>query len=154
MTIYQTTYFLVFPGSVADPICRRHASMCMTLDLVLIRPIQLISFSLWLDLSVSLNSDGVIPTDRSNSLHDHHSKNTKPTKILIYICIYSYAHIPNLKLSSYDSDTTEGIRGGYASAKQNFLPHKLGTTAVIDHEITTRCADAMEPSRCRRTRRG
>jgi hypothetical protein len=30
-------------------------------------------------------------------------------------------HIPNLKLSSYDFDTTEGIRGGYASAKQNFI---------------------------------
>jgi hypothetical protein len=48
----------------------------------------------------------------------------------------------------------EGIRGGYASAKQNFLPHKPGTTIVIDHEITTRRADAAEPSRCRRTRRG
>jgi hypothetical protein len=48
----------------------------------------------------------------------------------------------------------EGIRGGYARAKQNFLPHKSRTTAVIDHEITTRRADAAEPSRCRRTRRG
>jgi hypothetical protein len=30
----------------------------------------------------------------------------------------------------------EGIRGDYGSVKQNFLSHKLGTTAVIDHEIT------------------
>jgi hypothetical protein len=84
----------------------------------------LISFSLWLDLRVSLNSDGGIPTGRSNSLHDHHNKNTKPIKTLIYICISPYAHIPNLKLSSYGSDTTEGIRGGYASAKQKFFPAK------------------------------
>jgi hypothetical protein len=49
--------------------------------------------------------------------------------------------------------TTEGIRGGYASAKQNF-PRKTGTAAVRDHGITTRRADAAEPSRCRRTRRG
>jgi hypothetical protein len=47
----------------------------------------------------------------------------------------------------------EGIRGGYASAKQNF-PRKTGTAAVRDHGITTRRADAAEPSRCRRTRRG
>jgi hypothetical protein len=50
-------------------------------------------------------------------------------------------------------DGPEGIRGGYASAKQNF-PRKTGTTAVRDHGITTRRADAVEPSRCRRTRRG
>jgi hypothetical protein len=94
--------------------------MRLALDLASIRRIQLISFSLWLGLHVSLNSDGGIPTGRSNSLHDHHVKNTKPIKTLIYICISPYAHIPNLKLSSYGSDTTEGIRGGYASAKQNF----------------------------------
>jgi hypothetical protein len=47
----------------------------------------------------------------------------------------------------------EGKRGGYASAKQNF-PRKIGTAAVRDHGITTRRADAAEPSRCRRTRRG
>jgi hypothetical protein len=47
----------------------------------------------------------------------------------------------------------EGIRGGYASAKQNF-PRKIGIAAVRDHGITTRCVDAAEPSRCRRTRRG
>jgi hypothetical protein len=38
---------------------------------------------------------------------------------------------------------SEGIRGGYASAKQNF-PRKTGTTAVRDHGITTRRADAAE----------
>jgi hypothetical protein len=48
---------------------------------------------------------------------------------------------------------SEGKRGGYASAKQNF-PRKTGTAAVRDHGITTRRADAAEPSRCRRTRRG
>jgi hypothetical protein len=48
---------------------------------------------------------------------------------------------------------TEGIRGGYSSAKQNF-PRKTGTAAVRDHGITTRRADAAELSRCRRTRRG
>jgi hypothetical protein len=47
----------------------------------------------------------------------------------------------------------EGIRGGYASAKKKF-PRKTGTAAVRDHGITTRRADAAEPSRCRRTRRG
>jgi hypothetical protein len=47
---------------------------------------------------------------------------------------------------------SEGIRGGYARAKQNF-PRKTGTAAVRDHGITTRRADAAEPSRCRRTRR-
>jgi hypothetical protein len=47
----------------------------------------------------------------------------------------------------------EGKRGGYASAKQNF-PRKTGTAVVRDHGITTRRADAAEPSRCRRTRRG
>jgi hypothetical protein len=47
----------------------------------------------------------------------------------------------------------EGKWGGYASTKQNF-PRKTGTVAVRDHEITTRRADAAEPSRCRRTRRG
>jgi hypothetical protein len=47
----------------------------------------------------------------------------------------------------------EGKRGGYASAKQNF-PRKTGTAAVRDHVITTRRADAAEPSRCRRMRRG
>jgi hypothetical protein len=115
--------------------------MRLVLDLASIRPIQLISFSFWLGLRVSLNSDGGIPTGRSNSLHDHHVKNTKPIKTLIYICISPYAHIPNLKLSSYGSGTIEGIRGGYASAKQNF-PHKTGTAAVRDHRITTRRADA------------
>jgi hypothetical protein len=58
----------------------------------------------------------------------------------ISICTHS-----NLKLSSYDSGTTEGIRGGYASAKQNF-PRKTGTTTVRDHEVATRRADAAEPS--------
>jgi hypothetical protein len=48
---------------------------------------------------------------------------------------------------------SEGKRGGYASAKQNF-PRKTVTAAVRDHGITTRRADAAEPSRCRRTRRG
>jgi hypothetical protein len=48
---------------------------------------------------------------------------------------------------------SEGIRGVYASAKQKF-PRKTGTAAVRDHVITTRRADAAEPSRCRRTRRG
>jgi hypothetical protein len=48
---------------------------------------------------------------------------------------------------------TERKRGGYASAKQNFL-RKTGTAAVRDHGITTRRADAAEPSRCRQTRRG
>jgi hydroxypyruvate reductase 2 len=43
---------------------------------------------------------------------------------------------------------SEGIRGGYASAKQNF-PCKTGIAAVRDHGITTRRADAAEPSRCR-----
>jgi hypothetical protein len=47
----------------------------------------------------------------------------------------------------------EGIRGGYASAKQNF-PRKTGTAAARDHGITTRRADTADPSRCRRTRRG
>jgi hypothetical protein len=47
----------------------------------------------------------------------------------------------------------EGIRGGYASAKQKF-PRKTGIAAVRGHDITTRRADAAEPSRCRRTRRG
>jgi hypothetical protein len=47
----------------------------------------------------------------------------------------------------------EGKRGGYASAKQNFS-RKTGTAAVRDHGITTRRADAAEPSRCRRMRRG
>jgi hypothetical protein len=47
----------------------------------------------------------------------------------------------------------EGIRGGYASAKQNF-PRKTGIAAVRDHGITTRRADAAESSRCRRMRRG
>jgi hypothetical protein len=37
---------------------------------------------------------------------------------------------------------------------KNFLPHKPGTTVVIDHEITTRRAYAAKSSRCRRTRRG
>jgi hypothetical protein len=94
--------------------------MRLALDLASIRPIQLISFSLWLDLRVSLYSDGGIPTGRSNSLHDHHGKNTKPIKTLIYIYISPYAHIPNLKLSSYGSDTTERIRGGYASTNKIF----------------------------------
>jgi hypothetical protein len=120
--------------------------MRLALDLALIRPIQLISFSLCLGLRVSLNSDGGIPTGRSNSLHDHHGKNTKLIKTLIYICISPYAHIPNLKLSSYNSGITEGIRRGYTSAKQNFLPYKPGTTAIIDHEITTGRADAAKPS--------
>jgi hypothetical protein len=47
----------------------------------------------------------------------------------------------------------EGIHGGYASGKQNF-PRKTGTAVVRDHGITTRRADAAEPSRCRQTRRG
>jgi hypothetical protein len=127
--------------------------MRLALDLASIRSIQLIAFSLWLGLRVSLNSDGGIPTGRSNSLHNHHDKNTKLIKTLIYICISPYAHIPNLKLSSYGSDTTEGIWGGYASAKQNF-PRKTRPAAVKDHGITTRRADAAEPSPCRRTRRG
>jgi hypothetical protein len=42
----------------------------------------------------------------------------------------------------------EGIRGGYASTKQNF-PHETGTAAVRDHGITTRRADAAEPPQCR-----
>jgi hypothetical protein len=40
---------------------------------------------------------------------------------------------------------TEGIQGGYASAKQNF-PRKTGTAAVRDHGITTRHVDAAESS--------
>jgi hypothetical protein len=53
----------------------------------------------------------------------------------------------------HSSAIGEGIRGGYASAKQN-PPRKTGTATVRDHGITTRRADAAEPSRCRRTRRG
>jgi hypothetical protein len=41
---------------------------------------------------------------------------------------------------------------GYGEAtlahKQNF-PRKTGTDAIKDHKITTRRADAAEPSRCR-----
>jgi hypothetical protein len=94
--------------------------MQLELDLASIRPIQMFSFSLWLGVCVSLNSDGGIPIGRINSLHDHHGKDMKPIKTSIYICISPYAHILNLKLSSYDSGTTEGLQGGYASAKQNF----------------------------------
>jgi hypothetical protein len=49
------------------------------------------------------------------------ARTRKPIKTSIYICISPYAHIPNLKLSSYSSGTTKEIRGGYASAKQNFM---------------------------------
>jgi hypothetical protein len=42
---------------------------------------------------------------------------------------------------------------GVATLAQNKIC-KTGTAAVTDHVITTRCADAAEPSRCRRTRRG
>jgi hypothetical protein len=133
MTILPNNMFSGFPGPVVDPICRRHAPMRLALDLASIRPIQLISFSLWLGLRVSLNSDGGIPTGRSNSLHDHHGKNTKPIKTLIYICISPYAHIPNLNLSSYGSGTTEGIRGGYASSKQKFFHAKQ---ELLSSEIT------------------
>jgi hypothetical protein len=59
----------------------------------------------------------------------------------------------NLKFSTLSNISAEGKRGGNASAKQNF-PRKTGTAAVRDHGITTRRADAEEPSRCRRTRRG
>jgi hypothetical protein len=47
----------------------------------------------------------------------------------------------------------EGIRGGYASAKQNFFPAKQ---ELLLSEITGLLLDAhaAEPSRCRRTRRG
>jgi hypothetical protein len=153
MTVLPNSMFSGFPGPVADPICRRHASHARGTwpSFDSINPIDL--FSYWLGLRVSLNSDGGIPTGRSNSLHDHHSKNTKPIKTLIYICISPYAHILNLKLSSYGSGTTEGIRGGYVSTNKNF-PCKTGTAAVRDHGITTRRADAAESSRCRRTRRG
>jgi hypothetical protein len=58
-----------------------------------------------------------------------------------------------LKYLRRTKDMFEGKRGGYASAKQKF-PRKTGTAAVRDHGITTRRADAAEPSRCRRTRRG
>jgi hypothetical protein len=153
MSVLPNSIFLVFPGPVEIQSATATHPIRLAFDLASIRPIQLISFSLWLGLRVSLNSDNGIPTGRSNSLHDHHVKNTKPIKTLIHICISPYAHIPNLKLSSYGSGTTEGIQGGYASAKQNF-PRKTGTTAVRDHGITTRRADAAEPSRCRRTRRG
>jgi hypothetical protein len=133
MAILPNDMFSGFPRPVADPIFRHHTSMRRALDLASIRPIQLISFSLWLDLHVSLNSNGRIPTDRSNSLHDHHNKNTKPIKTLIYICISPYAHIPNLKISSYGSDTTEGIWGPYTSAKQNFF---LTKQELLLSEIT------------------
>jgi hypothetical protein len=62
-------------------------------------------------------------------------------------------HILGFHTDIITSVQFEGIRGGYASAKQNF-PRKTGTAAVRDHGITTRRADAAEPSRCRRTRRG
>jgi hypothetical protein len=44
---------------------------------------------------------------------------------------------------------------GVATLVQNkIFPRKTETAAVRDHGITTRRADAAEPSRCRRTRRG
>ena len=61
---------------------------------------------------------------------------------------------PDLKLRRTCSDTTIGLRGGYASAKQNFfIPIIPRTTAVIGHGITTRRAEQRKTSRCRRTRR-
>jgi hypothetical protein len=55
------------------------------------------------------------------------------------------------RLRQFNNKDTEGIWGGFVSAKQNF---STLTTVVIDHEITTRRADAAEPSQCRQTRRG
>jgi hypothetical protein len=39
-------------------------------------------------------------------------------------------------------------------AQNKTFPRKTGTATVKDHGIATRRADAAEPSRCRRTRRG
>jgi hypothetical protein len=64
-----------------------------------------------------------------------------------------FTSVTKLLAQGYTEIVLEGKRGGYASAKQNF-PRKTGTAAVRDHGITTRRADAAEPSRCRRTRRG
>jgi hypothetical protein len=44
-----------------------------------------------------------------------------------------------------------GLRGGYASVKQNFNPIIPRTIAVIGHGITTRRAEQRKTSRCRRT---
>jgi hypothetical protein len=38
---------------------------------------------------------------------------------------------PDLKLRRTCFDTTEGLRGGYTSAKQNFQPHKTNTHLVV-----------------------
>jgi hypothetical protein len=71
---------------------------------------------------------------------------TKSSLVHVVEALHTRVLLPGHKVS-------EGKRGGYASAKQNF-PRKTGTAAVRDHGITTRRADAAEPSRCRRTRRG
>jgi hypothetical protein len=85
-------------------------------------------------------------------LHDHHGKNTKSIKTLIYICISPYAHTSNLKLAATTLITLKGY--GEATLVQTKFSCKTGTAAVRDHEITTRRADVAEPSLCRRTRRG
>jgi hypothetical protein len=80
---------------------------------------------LQLVLRASLNSDGRVPTGRSSSLHDHFGKNTNTcSRIILKPRISPYAHVPNLILKNYDSNTTIGIQGGYTSTKQNFRPHK------------------------------
>jgi hypothetical protein len=56
--------------------------------------------------------------------------------------------------NNFGEEELVGLRGGYASAKQNFfIPIIPRTTAVIGHGITTRRAEQRKPSRCRRTRR-
>ena len=96
-------------------------------------------FLLQLVLRVSFNYDGRIPFGRSRSLHDHCNKNIKTHSLIIQkSCIFPYAHVLNLKLNSYISDTTVQLWGGYTSTKQNFQPHKTRSTTVIGHIITTR----------------
>jgi hypothetical protein len=73
---------------------------------------------------------------------------------------YSVQHIPRDDNNEADKLAKAAGRNqvkgnGVATLAQNkIFPRKTGTATVRDHGITTRRADAAEPSRCRRTRRG
>lgn len=142
---YQTALFSAIRRPVAIQSATAAHHMRSALDLRF-DSINLIDLKLaTTGFTCSLNSDGGIPTGTSRSNKTNAARQQtkiRETSKNSYITIYVD---PNLYRGSNGSDTTEGLRGCYASQKiKNFRPINQDLLLEIGYGYTTRRVGAAE----------
>jgi hypothetical protein len=142
MTVLLNSMFSGFSRASRDPICHHHASHAPgtwpsfnstnPIDLLLV----VIGFT-------CINSDGGIPAGRSNSLHDHHVKNTKPIKTLIYICILLTPKFGKVRSLTCESNSVRNPSGGRKVSSDEFGRRVRGRQFAFVRQGNC-CADFAE----------